>query len=207
MSKVKFNVRLEARLKNGDLVGAREQLGLTQTDVAKSIGISSTYYSRCENMISYPSQEIQAKICGFYRDNGVFLFEDDVFPEELRKIKSTKRVVEREIPKSKLVSLSTIIQEDLPCPKSGPQNILEMEELKRKMEKVLDTLTYREGEIIKLRYGIEDGNHYSSEEVGRKFKITGSRVREIEAKALRKLQHRGRSEKLQGFLDSEEEED
>ena len=63
------------------------------------------------------------------------------------------------------------------------------EMLKDKIEDVLKTLTYREREIIKLRYGLGDGYTYTLEEVGRIFKVTRERVRQIEAKAVRKLQH------------------
>ena len=66
---------------------------------------------------------------------------------------------------------------------------------------VLKTLTYREREIIKLRYGLGDGYTYTLEEVGRIFKVTRERVRQIEAKAVRKLQHPVRSRQLEGFLD------
>ena len=75
--------------------------------------------------------------------------------------------------------------------------------LKQRMEQVLKTLTYREREIIKLRYGIGDSYTYTLEEVGRIFKVTRERVRQIEAKAIRKLQHPVRARKLQGFLDGE----
>jgi RNA polymerase primary sigma factor len=74
------------------------------------------------------------------------------------------------------------------------------EMLKDKIEAVLKTLTYREREIIKLRYGIGDGYTYTLEEVGRIFKVTRERVRQVEAKALKKLQHPVRSRKLEGFL-------
>jgi len=76
------------------------------------------------------------------------------------------------------------------------------EMLKEKIESVLETLTYREREIIKLRYGIGDGYTYTLEEVGKRFMVTRERVRQIEAKAVRKLQHPIRSRKLEGFLDS-----
>jgi RNA polymerase primary sigma factor len=74
------------------------------------------------------------------------------------------------------------------------------EMLKRAHREVLKTLTYREREIIKLRYGIGDGYTYTLEEVGRIFKVTRERVRQIEAKAVRKLQHPVRARKL-GFVD------
>ncbi len=73
--------------------------------------------------------------------------------------------------------------------------------LKQRIEQVLKSLTYREREIIKLRYGIGDGYTYTLEEVGRIFKVTRERVRQVEAKALKKLQHPVRAKKLQGFLE------
>jgi RNA polymerase primary sigma factor len=74
--------------------------------------------------------------------------------------------------------------------------------LKDRIEEVLKTLTYREREIIKLRYGIGDGYTYTLEEVGKIFKVTRERVRQVEAKAIRKLQHPVRARKLEGFLDN-----
>ncbi len=74
--------------------------------------------------------------------------------------------------------------------------------LKDRIEEVLKTLTYREREIIKLRYGIGDGYTYTLEEVGRIFKVTRERVRQVEAKAIRKLQHPVRSRKLEGFMEN-----
>ncbi len=83
----------------------------------------------------------------------------------------------------------------------SPVSAATQEMLKEKITLVLDTLTFREREIIKLRYGIGDGYTYTLEEVGKKFNVTRERVRQIEAKALRKLQHPIRSRKLEGFLD------
>jgi RNA polymerase primary sigma factor len=74
--------------------------------------------------------------------------------------------------------------------------------LKDRIEGLLKTLTYREREIIRLRYGLGDGYTYTLEEVGRIFKVTRERVRQIEAKAVRKLQHPVRSKQLEGFLGS-----
>ena len=74
--------------------------------------------------------------------------------------------------------------------------------LKERLSQVLDTLNYREREIIKLRFGLGDGNTYTLEEVGKIFKVTRERVRQIEAKSLCKLQHPRRSRMLEGFLDT-----
>ena len=83
----------------------------------------------------------------------------------------------------------------------SPINAATQEMLKDKIDQVLKTLTYREREIIKLRYGLGDGYTYTLEEVGRIFKVTRERVRQIEAKAVRKLQHPVRSRQLEGFLE------
>jgi RNA polymerase primary sigma factor len=84
----------------------------------------------------------------------------------------------------------------------SPVDSATQEMLKDKIEHVLKTLTYREREIIKLRYGLGDGYTYTLEEVGRIFKVTRERVRQIEAKAVRKLQHPVRAKQLKGFLDT-----
>ncbi len=73
--------------------------------------------------------------------------------------------------------------------------------LKDRIESLLKTLTYREREIIRLRYGLSDGYTYTLEEVGRIFRVTRERVRQIEAKAVKKLQHPVRSRQLEGFLE------
>ena len=75
------------------------------------------------------------------------------------------------------------------------------EMLRGRIAKVLKTLSYREREIIKLRYGLGDGYSYTLEEVGHIFKVTRERIRQIEAKAVRKLQQPSRSQELVGFLD------
>ena len=84
----------------------------------------------------------------------------------------------------------------------SPVSAASREMLRERIENVLDTLTFREREIIKLRYGIGDGYTYTLEEVGRIFRVTRERVRQIEAKAVRKLQHPVRARRLGGFLDA-----
>ncbi|MEM6331174.1 MAG: sigma-70 family RNA polymerase sigma factor [Planctomycetota bacterium] len=79
-----------------------------------------------------------------------------------------------------------------------------LEMLKRRLEDVMDDLSYREREIIKLRYGLTDGYSYTLEEVGKIFSVTRERVRQIESKAVRKLQQPYRSRALAGFLDGVE---
>ena len=83
----------------------------------------------------------------------------------------------------------------------SPANGAAQEMLRGRINKVLKTLSYREREIIKLRYGLGDGYSYTLEEVGHIFKVTRERIRQIEAKAVRKLQQPCRSQELVGFLD------
>jgi len=83
----------------------------------------------------------------------------------------------------------------------SPANGAAQEMLRGRIGRVLKTLSYREREIIKLRYGLGDGYSYTLEEVGHIFKVTRERIRQIEAKAVRKLQQPSRSQDLVGFLD------
>jgi len=83
----------------------------------------------------------------------------------------------------------------------SPATGASQEMLRGRINRVLKTLSYREREIIKLRYGLGDGYSYTLEEVGHIFKVTRERIRQIEAKAVRKLQQPSRSQELVGFLD------
>lgn len=73
--------------------------------------------------------------------------------------------------------------------------------LKEHIMEVLNTLTLREQRVLKLRFGLEDGKQRTLEEVGKEFQVTRERIRQIEAKALRKLRHPTRSKRLRDFMD------
>jgi len=92
-----------------------------------------------------------------------------------------------------------LIDENTPQPGADAHQ----EHLKRRIGKVLAGLDYREREIIRLRFGLNDGYELTLEEVGKIFNVTRERVRQIEAKAVRKLQHPSRSKELSGFLNRE----
>ncbi len=83
----------------------------------------------------------------------------------------------------------------------APQDAASYAMLREQIREVLHTLTPREEQVLKLRYGLEDGRTHTLEEVGKKFNITRERIRQIEAKALRKLRHPSRSKRLKDFLD------
>lgn len=83
----------------------------------------------------------------------------------------------------------------------SPVNITTFLMLQEQMEKVLKTLSYQEGRVLRLRFGLDDGYPRTLEEVGAEFNVTRERIRQIEAKALRKLRHPTRSRKLKDYLD------
>ena len=76
--------------------------------------------------------------------------------------------------------------------------------LREATKEVLDTLTPREAKVLRMRFGIEMNTDHTLEEVGKQFDVTRERIRQIEAKALRKLRHPTRSERLKSFLDNEQ---
>ena len=90
-----------------------------------------------------------------------------------------------------------IPDDDAPAPADAASNAL----LKEQLDEVLSTLTERENKVLRLRFGLEDGRSRTLEEVGKEFDVTRERIRQIEAKALRKLRHPSRSKKLKDFID------
>jgi len=90
-----------------------------------------------------------------------------------------------------------IPDDDAPAPAEAASLIL----LKEQLNEVLNTLTEREAKVLKLRFGLEDGRSRTLEEVGKEFEVTRERIRQIEAKALRKLRHPSRSKQVKDFLD------
>ena len=90
-----------------------------------------------------------------------------------------------------------IPDDDAPAPADAASHTM----LREQLMEVLDTLTPREEKVLRLRFGLEDGRSRTLEEVGKEFNVTRERIRQIEAKALRKLRHPSRSKKLKDFLD------
>ena len=90
-----------------------------------------------------------------------------------------------------------IPDDDAPAPADAASSML----LKEQLNEVLDTLTAREKKVLEMRFGLLDGRSRTLEEVGKEFDVTRERIRQIEAKALRKLRHPSRSKKLKDYLD------
>ena len=136
----------------------------------------------------------------------------DPFPEEISKVMDLPVEKVREIQKiaQEPVSLETPIGEeedshlgdfipddDAPAPAEAAAFTM----LNEQLINVLDTLTPREEKVLRLRFGLDDGRARTLEEVGKEFNVTRERIRQIEAKALRKLRHPSRSKKLKDYLD------
>ncbi|MCD7826722.1 MAG: RNA polymerase sigma factor RpoD [Clostridiaceae bacterium] len=117
---------------------------------------------------------------------------------EIQKISLEPVSLETPIGEEEDSHLGDFIQDDnVPVPSEAAAFTL----LREQLEEVLGTLTEREQKVLKLRFGLEDGRARTLEEVGKEFKVTRERIRQIEAKALRKLRHPSRSRKLKDYLE------
>lgn len=127
--------------------------------------------------------------------------EMDITPEKVREIqKVSQEPVSLETPvgEESDSNLGDFIEDQDAL---APAEAAAFELLKEQLEEVLDTLTEREENVLRLRFGLEDGRTRTLEEVGQVFGVTRERIRQIEAKALRKLRHPSRSKRLKDFLD------
>ena len=116
---------------------------------------------------------------------------------EIQKIAQDPVSLETPIGEEDDSHLEDFIQdEDTPAPQDSAAYTL----LREQLEEVMETLTPREAKVLKLRFGLEDGKARTLEEVGREFMVTRERIRQIEAKALRKLRHPSRSKKLRDYM-------
>ena len=117
---------------------------------------------------------------------------------EILKISQEPVSLETPIGEEEDSHLGDFIQDDnVPVPADAAAFTM----LKEQLEEVLGTLTEREQKVLRLRFGLDDGRARTLEEVGKEFNVTRERIRQIEAKALRKLRHPSRSRKLKDFLD------
>ena len=121
-------------------------------------------------------------------------------PEEIAKEMdmSVEKVMEIQKIAQDPVSLETPIGEEDDTP--APQDAASYTLLREQLEEVMKTLTPREAKVLRLRFGLDDGKARTLEEVGKEFDVTRERIRQIEAKALRKLRHPSRSKKLRDYM-------
>ena len=117
---------------------------------------------------------------------------------EIQKIAQDPVSLETPIGEEEDSNLGTFIEDENAA---SPSDVVAFSMLKQQLISILDTLTPREEKVLRLRYGIDDGRPRTLEEVGKEFAVTRERIRQIEAKALRKLRHPSRSKKLKEYLE------
>ena len=129
--------------------------------------------------------------------------EMDTTSEEIRRLFKLRDIYFRLISLDTPVGVEndTPLADFIPDERSTLEDDVELVILREQIDDILSTLTEREQDVLKLRYGLEDGKERTLEEVGKIFNVTRERIRQIEAKALRKLRHPARSKKLRDFLD------
>lgn len=204
-----FEVTIVAKPKHTLLYELAKQLGGIRR-LAAEVGVSAHTMSSWVNLRSMPryggrasgpwtQQRLDAVLLKLVQMTRQPI--EAIFPGFVRKrLEDIPREVEftREI---STVSLAS--EHDRAALLPSPEQAAENDELRARFGQLLKTLSYREREIIKLRYGLDDGYGYTLEEVGHIFKVTRERIRSIEAAAIRKLQQSSRADELTDFIDVE----
>ena len=169
----------------------RREISMTQQQLAEQVGIKF--------------QQIQKYETGVNRVSASRLWEIaaamEITPERVREIiKISQEPVSLEMPigEEEDSNLGDFI-EDHKAP--APSDAASRQMLKEQMDDVLSSLSEREKDVLIMRFGLEDGRTRTLEEVGRQFGVTRERIRQIEAKALRKLRHPSRAKKLKDYLE------
>ncbi len=175
-------VRATLLLRNEKMLAARKRLGLTQGDLGALCGVSQSTIGFLErfNCSTAGLQRIAAEVAEI-----LDLDLEDVMPASLvgKAVVASLTQIAR-VDSENLLAAHTRLSRRLTF---DPAVGLEKEDLADKLEDVLHTLTYREREILKLRYGIGDGYTYTLKEVARIFQVSIERVRQVEIRAMRRL--------------------
>lgn len=192
-----MKVAILAKARNGHLIQYRQRFKISQTVAAKYAGVTIHVWCALECM---RFKKVSARAIDKVADL-LEVHPNTIAPPELRgdQIKWTETAF-ADLSPEHLLGLQS--QALISYKELQPELCSGQGELARQLEGILRTLTHREREIIKLRYGIgDDGHIHTLKEIGKIFRVTSSRVRQVEAKAIRKLQSPTRSRKLEGFLD------
>lgn len=199
-----WELGIEMRLLNGGLRRRREEKGLTGKQLAQIIGVSPAYVYQAETLRTKPSPRILRRLADFFD-----CFPDDIWPPWLVSELRPKVTVYRKIDEIAFSALDADLRKhlySLPTEGESPETLAERTLLKEQLDEVLKTLTPREQAVMKLRFGLNDGRPHTLEEVGRSLGLAGmrirgkERVRQVEARALRKLRHPTRAKRLSDFL-------
>lgn len=202
-SQPKHGVLYAATVQHGGLKGLSEATGISISSLHKWVNLRGYPRSAFPISTKYFNQERRDKIdAGLRKVSGCGI--EECWPPEVREfIEKTKELKSlifeqtEEVPFARLTGcVMSQLTVDMDVGKAAEQD-----ELKQRMGEVLNTLSYREREIMKMRYGFGDSPPFTLEETAHVLKVGRERIRQIEAKALRKLQQDSRSDKLTGFID------
>ena len=204
-----MKIAAELRFKNGSLWEVVKKVGSAKA-LAAAIGISQQTVGNWLNLYGCPRPGIYK---GGYTKEAEQRLEElagvpiaELFPDGLHDLckqmlpEDRRRVSMQEIPKERLIELTTKRAGRLHYEEKHDDRI-EQQDMAELIRKATKTLSDREREIIDLRYGLKDGHTYTLEEVGHIFKVSKDRIRQIEAKALRKLQQPERSQIIVGCIE------
>lgn len=188
----KLRLRATTYIRNDYMLSARKKKNLSQRKLSELSGVGQQCISNLERLkypVNYPLEKI-AKISIVLE-----IPPEQIMPEVMAGWSGqTKFSVTKKVQINRLLEYKEYQEKHYLLP--SPVEIIENKDKMAKINLLLDTLSYREREIIKLRYGLEDGYAYTLEEVGRIFKVTRARVRAVEARAIRKLENRASNPRI-----------
>lgn len=195
-------VRLRLISHNLRLLNARKEKWSRLEEACEAFHISIRRYRRIENLHFAPTEDEMAKIAIILEKQIDWLFPPVLLDSVKRGVFSKRERILREPEIIFLTDKEMQRLEETKLLESGEDffRIAQQRDLHSQVESVLDTLTPREQRVIRLRFGLDDGVSQTLEQVGVEFKVTRDRIRQIEAKALRKLRHPTRSRKLKDYL-------
>lgn len=188
------DLRLIIQIRNNHLYKFRTERGWTQRDMANAAGVRESEYGEIERLIKYPTKRDDAWSEAALRLSSlVGIIPEVLFPEAFSHIEKTK--IEREVSAEQVVAAITEGQKLL----ANPIELIAEKEKNIALEEALETLTERERLVLRLRFGLETGHEVFLKDIGSTLGICAERVREIEAKALRKLRHPSRARKIKEY--------
>lgn len=194
-------VRLRFIPYNARLIDARKAKGWTQKDMSLLTGVSPSYLGHIETLRLIPSEHAMDEISAALDLPSDYLFpqtlidamKDGLFDNRITELEEEHIIRLTEARRAGLLPAGMTEDEALEA--------VDRALLKQRLPKVLSQLTPREQKVLELRFGLKDGQSRTLEEVGREFGVLRERIRQIEAKALRKLRHPSLSRTLKDFLD------
>ena len=188
---------------NARLVDARKAKGLTQFQLGMLTGIRLTELSHIETLRLQPTEEQKSELAGALEADATYLFPESLLDVVRSGVIPKKRLTEfgSENLLRLVESRQRLMLEGGREQETEMRRKAEMDLLSPEMTRAIASLKPREQEVLRLRFGLGGATPHTLKEVGREFGVLAERIRQIEAKALRKLRHPARSRMLKDYLD------